>query len=284
MRVIEPNQSAGKAAIKKRRHFPVVVSVLILLCAGLFLVMSGRTHAPIEAEKNQESVAPQTDSNETIDAVLSDSEFRQLYNNLRQPNTARIENPPPIVTDDLADRHIIELAEARGYLLRYEATDQLKSVDGVLLQPDAADGWIALKSAAQKAGLSLQVTSGYRSVNEQLSVFRTRLNATNASLASIANGSIDKQLEAVMDRTAPPGYSRHHSGYALDLFCPGTDFYKFQESKCHEWLVADNYKQARLHGFIPSYPDQTTLQGPKPEAWEYIWVGTELTQIGSDGL
>jgi LAS superfamily LD-carboxypeptidase LdcB len=39
-------------------------------------------------------------------------------------------------------------------------------------------------------------------------------------------------------------------------------------------MSKDNYLQAKKYGWIPSYPEGAQQQGPEPEAWEYVWVGT----------
>ncbi len=280
--MIEPQKQAVTAVKPRRRlSYRVIAAVAVAIVVG-FLLWPRTVASPDLSVSEPESVVPiatEDAAQEQVDRILSDSEFRQLYNNIRQPNTTPIENPPSITGSDAADRHIIELAELRGYKLRSEASGALSPVDGVRLQSDAAAAWLDMKRAAAQDGISLRLTSGFRSVADQLTIFRSRLNATGATTQNIAEGYADNDLNSVMDRAAPPGYSRHHSGYAIDMLCPGTVFERFGESRCSEWLTNDNYQNARQYGFIPSYPDDTNNQGPLPEAWEYIWVGTELTAV-----
>jgi LAS superfamily LD-carboxypeptidase LdcB len=71
-----------------------------------------------------------------------------------------------------------------------------------------------------------------------------------------------------------PGYSRHHTGYTIDLWCEDGSS-TFLSSSCYKWISDNNYLKAKQSGWIPSYPAGTDDQGPEPEPWEYVWVGTE---------
>jgi uncharacterized protein with LGFP repeats len=72
---------------------------------------------------------------------------------------------------------------------------------------------------------------------------------------------------------APPGFSKHQSGYTIDFRASGVGGGAFGSSRLGQWLAADNYAAAKRHGFIPSYPSGAGAQGPEPEPWEYVWVG-----------
>jgi len=96
-----------------------------------------------------------------------------------------------------------------------------------------------------------------------------------------------------------PGYSKHHTGYTVDLGCRENGILKkysgpkgFATSKCFVWLKKNNYHNAKRFGFIPSYPKGPKKQGPNPESWEYVWMGrkvllrqvsNELSSIGKSG-
>lgn len=147
--------------------------------------------------------------------------------------------------------------------------------DDDLLQPLAAVSWLSLKEAAQRHGLSLSLTSAYRSPEYQRNLFMSHLGAHGVVVAQIASGSADAAINAVLSQVAIPGYSRHHTGYAIDLWCEDGST-AFLSSSCFQWISADNYRVAKEHGWIPSYPEGVDLQGPEPEPWEYVWVGEIL--------
>jgi LAS superfamily LD-carboxypeptidase LdcB len=75
--------------------------------------------------------------------------------------------------------------------------------------------------------------------------------------------------------TAVPGYSRHHTGYTVDIACENQTTLSFIYTVCFKWLSQNNYERTKKFGWIPSYPEEAVLQGPEPESWEYVWVGID---------
>lgn len=203
------------------------------------------------------------------------NDFKTFYDQLQLPNLKPVENPPIISGNDAADARIRQIAESRGYRLRSSPNDALTSVDGMPVQPSVVASWNALRSAAAAQGLQMSIVSAYRSVENQRSLFLSRLSATGATIEQVAAGAADSKVNSVLITSSIPGYSKHHTGYTLDLLCAGWEFENFKNSPCQTWLTADNFKAAKENGFIPSYPDGADIQGPDPEAWEYVWVGAE---------
>ena len=144
------------------------------------------------------------------------------------------------------------------------------------MQAPVVQAWLGLKSAAATEGLSMSIVSAYRSVSHQRSLFLTRLAATGATIQQVADGLADDKVDSVLVTSSIPGYSKHHTGYTIDILCAGWAFENFKNSPCNSWMIANNYKVAKEHGFIPSYPENADQQGPDPEAWEYVWVGTDV--------
>lgn len=283
MRVLEPKRPVPvKTEPKKPRRFAIVL-LAVILAAVLFYFLSGKVSSPDENNSADQQQAvdksepddDKTDSHGDVWRQFSGNEFRLLYDQLLQPDLTKVDLPPSITGNETADTRIRELAEMRGYRLRSSPTVQLSYVDGFPAQKPVAEAWLGLKEAAADAGLQLSLTSAYRSVSEQRQLFVRRLQAEGATTASIAAGESNKEIVEVLKTTAVPGYSKHHTGYTLDWYCAGWEFEDFASSDCHDWLAADNYRIAKEYGFIPSYPDGADLQGPDPEAWEYVWVGTE---------
>ncbi|MCZ6518642.1 MAG: hypothetical protein O6853_02485, partial [Actinobacteria bacterium] len=48
----------------------------------------------------------------------------------------------------------------------------------------------------------------------------------------------------------------------------------------YAWLSKDNFAIPKQNGLVPSYPDDIVGQGPKPEPWEFVWIGTGLISCG----
>lgn len=285
MRVVEPNQFASSKKKDKKIKLsvlPILIVVLVISGSLYYWKSAGKTPELQQIQSSDSST--QTDqvavSNpDTIKDTLrqfTDNEFKVFYDNQLQPNLERVVNPPTITGNDIADARIRKLAEDRGYRLRSSPSVELVDVDGYPLQPTVASPWKVLKAASVQAGIKMSIVSGYRSVSDQRKLFTDRLFETGVSLTHVANGSADSEINLILQTTAIPGYSKHHTGYTFDLFCSGYIFENFKDSTCNDWLAADNYKIAKENGFIPSYPPLSDSQGPNPEAWEYIYVGTDL--------
>ncbi|HWL50427.1 MAG TPA: M15 family metallopeptidase, partial [Acidimicrobiia bacterium] len=175
----------------------------------------------------------------------------------------------PITGDVALDARIWEIATARGYVLRAVAGPDLGSADGVPMQPQAAAAWLELKEAARAAGQGFVVSSAYRSPESQRTQFNSKLR-----------GTTDEAINAALTWYSIPGTSKHHSGYALDFRYADGSFGEFRDTPDYAWLAADNFFNAKRFGFIPSYPDDVTAQGPNPEPWEFVWVGVDLIECG----
>jgi LAS superfamily LD-carboxypeptidase LdcB len=218
--------------------------------------------------------------------TFSPNGLRRFYESLVFPRTRPITEPPAITGDPLADARIVRQATAKGYRLRAEAEPEaLETYGRFQLQREALAAFRRLLEQAATEGIRLELASGYRSLARQRAIFLIALNAEGErrigrsySLEELASGAADAAIEAVLGESAPPGFSRHHTGYAVDLNDPsaGRDFTDFAASPAYRWLSAADFLQAKRFGFVPSYPAGATAQGPDPEPWEYIWVGEEL--------
>jgi D-alanyl-D-alanine carboxypeptidase len=122
-----------------------------------------------------------------------------------------------------------------------------------LLEPQAAAAWWAMKQAAAKADVSMHLVSAFRSVGRQTEILRDKL---------AAGQSIEETLRWV----APPGYSEHHSGRAIDIGVAGQPALEeeFETTAAFDWLQ----RHAGAHGFRLSYPrGNTSGYGYEPWHW-----------------
>lgn len=257
----------------------LILALIALTLVAVFLVANKKAKAP-EVDPAQANMA-----NEQTKKPLSGKfktfggqEFSDLYNSFVYPNTQLINEDSPITGNEAADAKIRALAVARGYKLRSApVTDTFVEVQkGYTLQQRAAQPWLDLQAKAKSEGIIISLKDGFRSAEDQRTIFLSRIKSI--SLADIAAGRADAAVNNVLMTTALPGYSRHHTGYTVDIACDSHANVKFENSKCFEWLNKDNYLNAKTFGWIPSYPDGAGNQGPDPESWEYVWVGTEILQ------
>jgi len=158
----------------------------------------------------------------------------------------------------------------------------LSFADSYPVRQQAALAWQQLQKAAQAEGISLQAVSGYRDQTEQALIFNTQLAQAEQSLygrqlteAERLGPYGEQAINQVLELVAVPGYSKHHTGWAIDLTQAGFTIFNFASSPGFAWLSADNYLNARRHGFLPSYPEDGPRQGPEPEPWEYVFVGAD---------
>lgn len=114
--------------------------------------------------------------------------------------------------------------------------------------------------AARAVGVILVPISGFRSVQQQQHVYFD---------IQAQRGQTVKQRAEV---SAPPGYSEHHTGYAVDIgdgTTPATNLSpNFEKTRAFRWL---NANAARFH-FEMSFP-KDNLQGVSYEPWHWRFVG-----------
>lgn len=204
---------------------------------------------------------------------LTPQEFSDLYNGFAYPNTQPIKNDFSVTGNAEADEIINDLAESVGYKVRSApVTDNFVDIGGKrLLQRLAAESWKDLVKEANKNDTNLRVTEGFRSAADQNRIFIDRLG--NISPDKIIDRSSDGKIKELLKTTAPAGYSRHHTGYTVDLACDSDPNVLFEGSTCFKWISSSNYINIKKYGWIPSYPEGIKNQGPDPESWEYVWVG-----------
>jgi LAS superfamily LD-carboxypeptidase LdcB len=263
-----------KEARQRSRRIIFVFTVTFLL--GFVFVYAKRGEAP-STEFANNTTTPSVETKKGTLKTFTPQQFRDLYNNFAYPNTETISDKTPITGSEALDGRIRQIASQRGYTLRSApVSDTFRQVaPGMLLQERAAQPWLDMQAAAKKDVVALGISAAYRSASEQLSIFLSRFTPRQASPQRVASGYFDRQIGEALAMTAPPGYSRHHTGYTVDIMCDNNINQIFENTPCFRWLSLDNYKNAKTFGWIPSYPEGTASQGPEPESWEYVWVGVD---------
>ena len=156
-------------------------------------------------------------------------------------------------------------ADLLGHLPYAEAHPQdLQAVtaDGrVQLHRDAARAFLAMQRAAAAEGVMLVPLSGFRSRQQQQELFFG------------VKAERGQQVTERAQVSAPPGYSEHHTGYALDIGDgrqPETHLQEaFEQTAAFAWLQ----KRAAQFHFELSFP-RHNRQGIAYEPWHWRFVGT----------
>lgn len=201
-------------------------------------------------------------------------EFVELYNNFESKTKSEIQ-PGFIYSNKEVDNYLQDIAEALGYKKRVFADEGvLVHFENVITRPEVRDAYKRMRNEMQENNMLLHFVSGYRDSSLQRSIFQKKVAIDG--IENIPAGLYDAEIYETLSRSALPGYSKHHSGYAVDFGC-GNDYlvYTFAETDCYEWMSANNFENAKRFGFIPSYPEGVENQGPNPEPWEFVWIGKE---------
>jgi hypothetical protein len=99
------------------------------------------------------------------------------------------------------------------------------TVDGKPVEQGTAAAYLRMQAAARRAGVSIRVVSGFRTMEEQRRLY---------ALYKAGRGNL----------AAPPGYSNHQSGHALDLNTSAAGVYG--------WLT----RHAGAYGFRRTVPSE----------------------------
>ena len=113
-----------------------------------------------------------------------------------------------------------------------------------------------MRSAAEADGVRLDLVSAFRSVDYQAGLLRRKLER------GLSMGEI-------LEVSAAPGFSEHHSGRALDLTTPGAPVLEtgFEDTGAFRWLSSN----ATGFGFHLSYP-RNNRHGVLYEPWHWCFT------------
>lgn len=135
------------------------------------------------------------------------------------------------------------------------------TADGrIKMRPAAANKFLQMQAAARAEGITLTALSGFRDVAIQEQLFF---------------GIKEQRVQDAVKRaevSAPPGYSEHHTGYAIDIGdanAPETNLEtSFGDTAAFRWLEQNALK----YSFELSFPPNNK-QGVSYEPWHWRFVG-----------
>ena len=169
--------------------------------------------------------------------------------------------------------------QAQAVLKEKEATLSRAQQEAEMQRQTAADDAQRLKAQAEKEaaaaraeGLSVCLSSAYRSYNEQTYLFNRKVSQCGGDEAAAAR---------IVNR---PGTSEHQLGLCADI----TDkFYEvktrdLEKTALYQWM----YAHCQDYGFILRYPaDKQDITGVMYEPWHFRYVGKEAAAyIMGNGL
>jgi zinc D-Ala-D-Ala carboxypeptidase len=175
------------------------------------------------------------------------------------PSDANPENPGMQATDNSQSPNVDNLLNHLSYA---EAPkDDLVSIGGdYRLRKTAAAKFQSMISAARSRGINITTISAFRSTEDQKRLF--------FGVGAERGQRPIKRAEV----SAPPKYSEHHTGYAVDLgdsAVPATNLNQnFDTTPAYRWLKAN----AATYSFELSFP-KDNIQKVSYEPWHWRFVG-----------
>jgi D-alanyl-D-alanine carboxypeptidase len=129
-----------------------------------------------------------------------------------------------------------------------------------LLTPEAGAAWLQMQAQAAADGISLALVSAFRSVARQQEIILSQL-------------AMGHSIESILASVAPPGYSEHHTGRAIDIGTSETDALEeiFETTAAFKWLQ----NHANAFDFYMSYP-RNNWQGFVFEPWHWCYTSAQV--------
>ena len=127
--------------------------------------------------------------------------------------------------------------------------------NNLYLTPQAEKALSVMAEAARKEGITLLVSSTYRTYDYQAKLFQKCFD--------------EEGLEEAEHSTARPGATQHRLGTAVDF---GSITDEYAQTKAGKWL----YKNASKYGWSLSYPKgYEKVTGYMWECWHYRYLGVK---------
>ncbi|MDQ5983278.1 MAG: hypothetical protein RUMPE_00279 [Eubacteriales bacterium SKADARSKE-1] len=139
---------------------------------------------------------------------------------------------------------------------------KLKCCTGVEVDERIIPDLEEMLSDAASQNISIWVSSGYRSVENQNVIFKKKVseNMKKDDLSTDTQTIINQMVEK-------PGTSEHHTGLAIDLNGDQDDFCN---TDAYNWLIENSFK----YGFILRYKaEKQHITKRKYQPWHFRYVG-----------
>lgn len=255
--------SPGDKSFFHKLYIIIVLSSVIV--AGLvYLIFSGGTER-IQS-RNQKTASPSSE------VTVHTAEPTATPSPSETPLPSPSEEPSDVVSDDSITRIVNQSHPVpASYVPSDLVVPDVAMNNTQLIRQEAAEPMKEMFEAASKAGYSLYLISGYRSYEEQVSLYHTYLARYGVEYTN----RIDSH----------PGASEHQIGLAADI---GTEDHVCELNSCfadtgaYGWL----YDHAWEYGWILRYPDtKEQVTGIMYSPWNYRYVGKEeARKIHASGL
>ena len=187
-----------------------------------------------------------------IVALVNVGAYREHYKDMKETDTSKgilmLVNKYNALSPDYTPKSIKTFSSTYSY-------------GEVKADEECYNAFIKMADAAKKDGITLILTSGYRSNQRQEEIYMEMRNT---------NGKIYADSYA-----ARPGSSEHETGLALDIFTYSATTENFEKTDTYKWLIKNSYK----YGFIRRYEEgKAAITGYKPESWHFRYLGVDMAK------
>lgn len=241
-------QIEGEHRREQLRFILLAVGVFALIIAG-FAAMAKRAGCGCAAEEPTPAVSDTQIEEPEDELRLSDEDVAFLRSVTEYPRLVNNDNPLP------------------GSYEPPELTRLLGMPDGAenRLNYDAARAFYLLRDAMIADGIAIMPLSGYRTYDEQVSIFNY-----NVQLHTDEGMTPEEAREYTLRFVAFPGTSEHQYGRSIDVTIDGTTNHQFDKTEQGQWLIEHSHE----FGFVVRYPsDKESITGIGYEPWHLRWVG-----------
>ncbi len=206
----------------------------------------------------------------TASITNNQASFIDIFTGSIQVNAA-FGNNPGTDYNALPDGHkqfLDEVAKEKGYT---------KYSDATKFSPDAQKGLDAWFAQGSKDGFPLSTVSTYRSFNDQMSTFFSKISKFwSPDLSETEKQTVKASYLERAKLSAPPGWSEHSTGLAVDIASSKYPETRDLDPSTYDKSLASYLaKSAPNYGFKLSYPQGSTT-GAGYEPWHFVFEGNSV--------
>ena len=211
-----------------------------------------------------------------ISAALSEKSHRYEHEYFIENRDELTARAPNIDTGDWK----LRLVNSENYIPDSFFVQTAVSSDEHLFDERAVTALDEMLDAGRNAGMQLVLTSAYRSISYQDTLFRNKVSSI-ISETGLSRAAAEKEAARIVAR---PGSSEHNLGLAADIVCENYNILDEGYANTAEalWLR----ENCADFGFILRYDrGKEDITGVIFEPWHFRYVGTEAAQfIMAEGL
>lgn len=243
----------------------IIFTIIIIIC---FLAFKPKT------KDEQENKQLEVDNQVNVKDITNDKKQEVIDYKLREGEEIVDKTDKGFIITKLNDVYYVDgiLIVNKSYPLpsNYKPVSPYKEITkdylygGDYIEDYVMDAYLKMKNDAEREGISLKITSGYRSYSVQEELYESYKQRDGKDAADTYS--------------ARAGYSEHQSGLCFDLNGTNRNFINTKEGK---WLNDNCYK----YGFTLRFPEgKEEYTGYMYEGWHFRYVGVELaTKLYNNG-